>query len=131
MRISGDDMFDYSRISLYKKEIPQTAPDKQVSDGSSVQIKKQPLTQQTADANAEEKPDIQEAKKQTSNQTEVLDYARNAGLVADKELIGIDADIRQLDVEKAVSSMKKDSVLQGYQYFVGNLSTTDGTVTRK
>lgn len=130
MRISGNDIFDYNRISSYKQEIPQATPDKQVSDGS-VQIKKQPLTQQTADAKAEEKTDIQESKKQSANQKEVLDYVANAGLVADKELIGRDADIRQLDVEKAVSSMKKDSVLQGYQYFVGNLSTSDGTVTRK
>lgn len=130
MRISGDDIFDYSRISLYKKEIPHVAPDKQVSD-TGVQIKKQSLTQQTADAKAEEKTDIKEAKKQSPNQTEILNYARNAGLAADKELIGMDVDIRQLDVEKAVSSMKKDSVLQGYQYFIGNLSTEDGTVTRK
>lgn len=36
------------------------------------------------------------------------------------ELKGADSDIKSLDVEKAVSDMKKDSVLQRYQYFVQN-----------
>lgn len=34
--------------------------------------------------------------------------------------IGKDSDILSLDVEKAVSDMRKDQILQQYQYFVGN-----------
>lgn len=34
--------------------------------------------------------------------------------------IGQDSDIRSLDVERAISDMKKDQVLQQYQYFVGS-----------
>ena len=34
--------------------------------------------------------------------------------------IGRDSDIRSLDVEKAISDMRKDQILQQYQYFVGN-----------
>lgn len=34
--------------------------------------------------------------------------------------IGRDSDIEQLDMQKAISDMKKDSVLQQYQYFVGS-----------
>lgn len=34
--------------------------------------------------------------------------------------IGKDSDIFSLDVEKAVSDMQKDRVLQQYQYFVGS-----------
>lgn len=50
--------------------------------------------------------------------------------------IGKDSDIRSLDVEKAISDMKKDSVLQQYQYFVGSFrelssESPDGTVIQK
>lgn len=34
--------------------------------------------------------------------------------------IGRDSDIRSLDVEKAISDMRKDQILQQYQYFVGS-----------
>lgn len=35
------------------------------------------------------------------------------------EMKGADSDIRKLDVEKAISDMKKDEVLLEYQFFVG------------
>ena len=34
--------------------------------------------------------------------------------------IGQDSDIASLDMQKAISDMKKDSILQQYQYFVGS-----------
>lgn len=34
--------------------------------------------------------------------------------------IGRDSDIHSLDVEKALSDMRKDQILQQYQYFVGS-----------
>ena len=34
--------------------------------------------------------------------------------------IGKDSDLEKLDMQKAISDMKKDSVLQQYQYFVGS-----------
>ena len=42
----------------------------------------------------------------------------NAG--EDYEYIGKDKELANLDIHKAISDMKKDSVLQQYQYFVGN-----------
>ncbi len=36
------------------------------------------------------------------------------------DYIGKDRDIEQLDMQKAISDMKKDSILQQYQYFVGS-----------
>lgn len=51
--------------------------------------------------------------------------------------IGRDSDIHSLDVEKAIDDMKKDQVLQQYQYFVGSsrnlfaVESTDGTVIQK
>ena len=34
--------------------------------------------------------------------------------------IGRNSDIHSLDVEKAISDMRKDQILQQYQYFVGS-----------
>ena len=34
--------------------------------------------------------------------------------------IGKDSDLAQLDMQKAISDMQKDSILQQYQYFVGS-----------
>lgn len=34
--------------------------------------------------------------------------------------IGMDSDIEKLDMQKAISDMKKDSILWQYQYFVGS-----------
>lgn len=50
--------------------------------------------------------------------------------------IGKDSDINKLDMEKAISDMQKDKVLQQYNYFVGsskNLmeNNPDGTVIAK
>lgn len=42
----------------------------------------------------------------------------NAG--EDYGYIGRDSDIASLDMQKAISDMQKDQVLQQYQYFVGN-----------
>ena len=39
------------------------------------------------------------------------------------ELKGADSDIKSLDVEKAVSSMQKDSIIHRYQYFVQSKPT--------
>lgn len=38
----------------------------------------------------------------------------------DAELTGMQDDIRPLDMEKAISDMKRDHILEDYQYFVGN-----------
>ena len=50
--------------------------------------------------------------------------------------VGRDKDIRSLDVEKAIDDMKKDQILQQYQYFVGSSrnivsESEDGTVIQK
>ena len=60
----------------------------------------------------------------TFNQREEFDY------------IGQDRDIRLLDMERAISDMKKDQVLQQYQYFVGSAknlmaNNSDGAVFAK
>ena len=50
------------------------------------------------------------------------------------DMKGKDSDIASLDMEKAISDMKKDSILEEYQYFVGdskNLFSDDGIVIAK
>lgn len=53
----------------------------------------------------------------------------------DFSYIGTDKDIAGLDMEKAISDMKQDSILQEYNYFVGGreniFSSEDGTVVAK
>ena len=58
----------------------------------------------------------------------------------DYSYIGKDKDLANLDMQKAISDMKKDSVLQQYQYFVGTagnlmdqsiVSNEDGIVVPK
>lgn len=44
----------------------------------------------------------------------------------DAEAAGRSSDIKSLDVQKAISDMKKDQVLQQYQYFVGGSRNTGG-----
>lgn len=48
--------------------------------------------------------------------------------------LGQDSDIENLDVQKAISDMRKDEVLKQYQYFVGNTNifgSEDGLVFAK
>lgn len=49
--------------------------------------------------------------------------------------IGKERDVERLDMQKAISDMRQDSVLQDYQYFVGSsnnvFSSEDGMVIAK
>ena len=53
------------------------------------------------------------------------EYAKQYRPDATYELSGADSDIANLDVEKALSDMKKDQVLQQYQFFVGESKARD------
>ncbi len=126
MKITGiNDLNNYNKINSIRREIPQVNPtlDIQTDDGS-VKLKEQQLpvkTDMETSAESRKLPDKEE----------VISFAVETGLSSDKDLIGSERDIRLLDVEKAISTMKRDSILQNYQYFVGNISTEDGTITRK
>ena len=48
-----------------------------------------------------------------------IDYANSYQPDAVYELKGVDSDIARLDVERAISDMRKDQVLEQYQFFVG------------
>lgn len=51
------------------------------------------------------------------------EYAKQYQPDVTYELKGEDSDIASLDVQRALSDMKKDQVLQQYQFFVGESST--------
>ncbi len=50
----------------------------------------------------------------------VHDLSLSFNLNEDYGFLGKDSDIENLDMQKAISDMKKDQVLQQYQYFVGS-----------
>lgn len=90
---------------------------------------------------------------QSDNLTSTTEPARidKAGRMADLEqvsltfnkedsfgYIGMDSDPENLDMQKAISDMRKDQILQNYQYFVGSagslyggMPTEDGMVVLK
>lgn len=50
------------------------------------------------------------------------------------DYLGSESSLMNLDMQKAISDMKKDSILQDYQYFVGStisVNPEDGMVFRK
>lgn len=47
------------------------------------------------------------------------------------ELKGTDSDIANLDVEKALSDMEKDGILEQYQFFVGESTPEEGSAEKR
>ncbi|MGN0386586.1 MAG: hypothetical protein ACI4EX_11985 [Lachnospiraceae bacterium] len=80
-------------------------------------------------------PAVQENRKQAD--IAVGDVSLTFNQKEDFGYIGKDSSIEKLDMEKAISDMKKDQVLQQYQYFVGrnerltNQDNRDGLVIMK
>ncbi len=62
----------------------------------------------------------QAAEKKSSANAALEDISITFHKQDDFGYIGRDSDIHSLDVEKAISDMRKDQILQQYQYFVGN-----------
>lgn len=116
-------------VSNYKiNDIPRVtqAPDSQSADV--VNMPQNPTAPSTINIE-ESKPDN---RPRFLNPEEVsLGFQKND----DFSYIGRDKDIASLDIQKAISDMKQDSVLQEYQYFVGSAQNVyhsqDGTVLEK
>ena len=78
----------------------------------------------------------QEPVSQTRQDAALEDISLTFNRQDDFGYLGKDSDIHSLDMERAISEMRKDQVLQQYQYFVGrsqNLfaQSADGTVLAK
>lgn len=98
--------YDYNSIKIRPETIDSFEPEKVRDAGVTAQESNKPSEQEIAAAR----------EKQTFGSYEFANtYKANEVY----EMKGSDSDIRTLDVEKAVSDMRKDSVLQQYQFFVG------------
>ncbi len=133
MRLTGiNEIFQYNNSMSARRPIPQVNP-------SSVQVRgiendqNQEVSVSTSDNKgiSENNADNQTRDREVLDTQEVINYAVNSDMNKDKELIGSESDLRRLDIEKAVSDMKKDSILQEYQFFVGSTVTPDGSFMRK
>ena len=119
----------YSQMqSFYKvNEIPVVSPEeikKQQSQAESVQTK--PITVVEKETGREDlrsrNADLENISL-TFNKEDTYDY------------LGSESGLASLDMQKAISDMKKDSILQEYQYFVGSsqnfMNNVDGIVLPK
>ncbi len=133
MQISNsNNMFDYERMSSmnFRKDIPLVKDnDGQVIDKSTQKEKQQ--VDNTNLLTVTDNEASQSEKRQTLDSKQVIEFAIGYDLKADKELIGSQSNIEELDMTKAISDMKKDSVLHEYQYFVNNFYSPDGSVVKK
>ncbi len=67
---------------------------------------------------------------------DLQDVSLSMGTQKDMDFLGRETGLETLDIEQAISDMRKDSVLQEYQYFVGGQAVIvtageDGMVIRK
>lgn len=121
---------NYAAFNSYKRDIPVVDPEevkRQLDENSQAEAKKteavetlSPYQQSKIDSRSQVA--LLEDVSLTFNKEETFDY------------IGQDASVKSLDMEKAISDMKKDSILEEYQYFVGdskNLFSDDGIVIAK
>lgn len=58
-----------------------------------------------------------------------FDYAQNYRADETHELKGKDCDLASLDMQKAISDLDKDQVLQQYQFFVGDKDSVTAKMT--
>ncbi|MBQ8279647.1 MAG: hypothetical protein IJZ23_07380 [Roseburia sp.] len=68
----------------------------------------------------EEISNVQEPVTVTGPDNGATDFVEQYQPDAVYEMKGADSDIHKLDIERAISDMKKDEVLLEYQFFVGN-----------
>lgn len=115
MNISGmrprADFYDYNSIKMVALRSQQIAEAKRAGDGG-----------QETQTRPSEQP-----RPQTYN---AFTYAQEYQPNETYELKGRDSDLASLDLQKALSTMEKDQVLQQYQYFAGTPDTEDGGVRK-
>lgn len=119
MRIGGAAYYqDVSYInSLRGREmnIPKVDPEQvKLQDQKLTEEKSNPLSQSSIPVS----PEAEE--RRAGRIADLEDISLSFNREDDFGYIGRDSDIFKLDVEKAISDMKRDSVLEEYQYFVGN-----------
>lgn len=113
MNISGirtnAGFYDYNSIKLNEVRSQQI---QEAKESSQIPV--------TNTAEPKESEDARQIPKVQQEDQGIADFNARYQLDASYELKGIDSDISKLDVEKALSDLKKDQVLQQYQFFVGD-----------
>lgn len=128
-----DFLSGYGRMQSYYKtsEIQSVNPE---------EIKKQEELQQSKLPDKEITDHSKEAPEVTEDSRKRTTDLENISLTFHKEnsfdYIGSESGLTDLDMQKAISDMQKDQVLQEYQYFVGSAKTLlnespDGQVLKK
>ena len=110
MNISGirpiGGYYDYNEIKKPQQISPAETPE---VEASQVQTQEPEVTA----------PKERSAEVEAQQNFGAYDYANQYNPNATYSLKGAESDIRSLDVEKAISDMRKDEVIHQYQYFVG------------
>lgn len=118
------------------QEIPSVGIDtvkKQDAEAEKIrQAESQGTPDNSSPAVIEQKPDLR------SRSVNLEDVSLIFNKESSFDYIGNESEINNLDMQKAVSDMRKDNIFQQYQYFVGSSqafmqqsATEDGVVLRK
>ena len=103
---TGAGFYDYNSIKI--------------NEVRSQQIQEARESEQIPVTGTVEQNDSTDAKVEQKEDYGVADFNSKYQPDASYDLKGVDSDISKLDVEKALSDLKKDQVLQQYQFFVGD-----------
>lgn len=125
MGIHGVYPYSYFQNSYHTGEVPKVdsiEPVKEIAERNNVQE----LTQ---------KSEEHDTKKQDWHPVRLNEISLNFQKNNDYSYIGRDSNLENLDIQKVISDMKQDTILQDYTYFVGNAKniyqSEDGTVIKK
>lgn len=111
--------------------IPRIQPEKVAKEQEAKQLL------ETKEASDYSRQNITESEPVHTTKTDIKDISLTFNKNDDFGYIGKDSSLGSLDIEKAISDMKKDKVFEEYQYFVGgkpdldNDSSIDGNVFLK
>ena len=115
MTIGGfsDNSFLYRPYDAYR--IPAADAQKPDALGQNITSKQQAVVPEAPVAKAEEAT-VPVERKNTALEDVSLTFLKDDTY----DMIGSESDLNKLDMQKAISDMQKDKILQDYNYFVGS-----------
>jgi len=123
MRISMQDFFNRD-YSLYRDKLNTPSVKEETSKIASADQESKELVSEKHENESSPSRPLLDTK-------EVINFAQKSDLATDKNLIGSNRNLESLDMEKAISRMQKDKVLQQYNFFVADVNSEDGFVVKK
>lgn len=126
MRVAGMTDYDYLFQNYRVPEIPKVSAGADLGVSGDVAKAESGNGIQSETHSIEPQPEKIEIREETptrraqDTQLVLSDISLSFHKEDDYSYIGSEKDLAQLDVQKAISDMKKDSILQNYQYFVGS-----------